>query len=399
MASAFYRADRKIWIADFRGYRTDPGGKRRTMTVPAIRIQSEKTAKADAEAFAEECERYCRLIEDKHEPADILHARRLGVITVAQADALSRGIPIPPAEEAKERIKIRDSAIAHPSSQRDKLSDSVRYLKYVDEFIESSGVVYLADLKRDHLVAWVNELRRKGWAWDSRRHAMLYLRRACAMGPQKGLPDVLAKMPVDKKDARQRPTIKAWTLEQLVQRIEAVEDPNAVIVLVLGGLCGMRPTEIIAADIEHLGADGVLETGAKTAASVRSLPLPAYALARIREALGGRKTGPMLQPQGPQSGERYTLSGLHQTMRPHLKGPPKVGPKALRKTFATWASRVVEPGDLERFLGHASALFLPVTTRHYLATYAAEQLKPAAKLLDAAIRAAAPKSKRRRSAG
>lgn len=399
MASAFFRSDRNIWIADFRGYRTEPGGRRQTMTVPVTRIRSADTAEADANAFAEECERYCRIIEDRHEPEDIQHARRLGVISVSQADALQRGSPIPPQSgDVSKRIKIRDAAISHPSSQRDKLSASVRYLKYVDAFVESSGVVNLADLTHDHVVTWANELRRKGWAWDSRRHALLYLRRACAIGPRHGLPDVLAEMPVDRKDAAHRQVIRVWTLERLVQQIEKTEDPNALIALVLGGLCGLRPSEILAADIQHL-ANGVLETGAKTAASIRSLPLPAYALTHIRRALGKRTTGAMLEPQGPRSGNRYTISGLHQMLADHLKGPPRIGPKVLRKTFATWASRVVEANDLERFLGHASALFLPVTSRHYLATYAAEQLKPAAKLLDAAIRAAAPSPKRRHKAG
>ena len=82
------------------------------------------------------------------------------------------------------------------------------------------------------------------------------------------------------------------------------------------------------------------------------------------------------------------------------KGELGIATKDLRKTFATWASEVIPAQDLERWLGHRTALHATVTSRHYLGRHLIEQLRPAAKALDRAIRQAMakpkPTAKRRR---
>ncbi len=236
-----------------------------------------------------------------------------------------------------------------------------------------------------HVMAWVTDLRARGWAWDSRRHALSYVRRAAMMGTRHGVPDVLGKMRIDTRDRRQ--VVLAWPLDRLALAIESIEDKRVRMVLVLGGCLGLRPTEILRAQVGDLEGD-VLSVGLREArndASVRALPVPATALKWLRQALGRRTTGAMVEPFGPRCGDHYTLSGLHQLTAAVLKGPPRIKPKDLRKTFASWACEVIPAVDLERFLGHRTVLHAAVTERSYLIAHQVTQLRPAARLMDATL--------------
>ncbi|HEX3133869.1 MAG TPA: hypothetical protein VHX44_09850, partial [Planctomycetota bacterium] len=95
MPSAFFDKHRNGWLADFRGlFQTK--GQRQRVRMPAARILSPDTVKADTTAFAEELDRYCRLLERDHTDQDVAHAQHIGAITEAEAQSLLSGQPIEP---------------------------------------------------------------------------------------------------------------------------------------------------------------------------------------------------------------------------------------------------------------------------------------------------------------
>lgn len=391
MPSAFYDERRNGWIAD---YRPLFAKTHRKVRVPLARILSADTAKADAKAFADELDRYCRLLEKGGADQDVAHALRIGAITEAEGRAYLAGEPVAP--QAGEPLTIKRAAMSHPSSQRDKRQAQQWGLKCVDDFVTFTGVEHLHLVTLDHFMLYVKELRARGWAWDTRKHALSYLRRATKMGTRAGIADVVAGMRIDGRDSVRTP-IRVWTLDHLVGRILATDDAGVRMALILGGLLGCRPTEILRAEAQDF-TDDVLRIGqreAKNAASVRSLALPTIVARWMRKCLGQRTSGPLVKPYGPRRRSHYTLSGLHQLTAEALAGPPRIKPKDLRKTFATWASRVITASDLEHFLGHETVLRAAVTERHYLEAHQVDDLRPAAKLLDAAITGAALAAQRR----
>lgn len=401
MPSAFYDKRRGTWVADYRGL-FQGSTQRLRPRVPASRIFSAATAKADATAFAQELHRYCRLLERGATDQDVAHALNIGAITEAEAQALLSGRPVEPRRRL-EPITIRDAALSHPSTQRDGMREQLRYLAYVDDFARFAGVTHLHLVTLDQVLRWIAELRARGWAWDTRRHALLYVRRACVMAAQHGLPNVLVGIKLDQQERRQR-VVRAWSLPQLAAALVACGDDHRVrAAIALGGCLGLRPTEICRVSVTDLEGD-LLHIGrrdAKNAASVRALPVPACVLPWLTAAAGKRKSGPLIESDVRRRGRHLTPSGLFQALTDALSAAPRppIAPKDLRKTFATWAAPVIAGADLERFLGHASALHAQVTVRHYLAHHLAEQLRPAAKALDAALsealRAAKPKNRRR----
>jgi integrase len=243
----------------------------------------------------------------------------------------------------------------------------------------------LAEVTLDNVLQWVSEMKRRKWKWDTRRHALIYLRRAAVMGTRQGLPNQLAGIRLDHQD-RVRTAIRVWSLARIVQAIKAAKDPRIAAALVLGGCLGLRPTEIQRVEVDDL-VDDVLHLGlreSKNVASVRSLPVPATVLRYLTALTNKRTTGALLLPQGARSGPTLTSSGLHQLLADTLTAP-KIAPKDLRKSFATWAATKIPAADLERYLGHSSALHAAVTSRHYLAAHFADQLRPSAALLSGAI--------------
>ena len=90
-------------------------------------------------------------------------------------------------------------------------------LKCITDFSAFTGIEHLSMLTLNHLMLWVKELRARGWAWDTRRHALSYLRRATKMGTRVGIPDVVAGMRIDYRDQVRTP-VRVWTLTRISSR-------------------------------------------------------------------------------------------------------------------------------------------------------------------------------------
>jgi integrase len=394
VASGYFHAARGYWMAAFRGL--NQGGKGKTQVrVPASRISAPGAAKRDADAFAKELDRYCRLLETGLGGPDLEHALRLGAVSAEQAAALRSGQVALPRSARLTPPTIKDAALAHPSSQRDGW-DQVKYLRHLQVFTTFLGSELLMDLTVERVLAWAAALRRQGLAWDTRRHHLLYVRRASRMAPSLGSLDVLAGLKLDRHDGRAR-DIPHWTLPVLMRGLGALEqltDPRPAAALALTALLGLRPTELCRAQVADLDmTDGCLRVGgreAKNVASRRALPLPGRLVPILRIVTGGRPAdAPLIQTASNRRRGPFSLDTISTwwaaEVSPHLK--PALPPRAGRKSFATWAREAgLDPQHLEAWIGHRTAFFSAVSSRHYLAGYQMDALQPASNLLDAAMR-------------
>lgn len=327
------------------------------------------------------------------------HGTKLAAELAQQADAHRLGlVKKARARPHREGLSLRALALSHPSTQRDPEDRQAEYLKYLDAFAEHAGVYLLHQVTVAHVQAWIERMRSAELAFDTRRHRLLYLRRACAMGPSHGLPDVLNQLRLDRRD--DPVVVESWTLADLARMLTRIEEPAARAAIALGGVMGLRPSEICRATIEDLG-DGVLEVGGrerKRLASHRRLPIPKVALPWIQAACmeGGYtvrdRAAPLIRLPGTRKGH-LRLDVLNHRLRTIIKEHAPEGPvKHLRKTCATWLRRSGQGGDyLEAWLGHETTLRTSITARHYTADLLAllcDELRPLAAHIDRTLRQA-----------
>lgn len=381
--AGFFDKARGHYIADFRGL-YQVGKQRRRVRLPA-----KVTTKAQADGWAKACDRVCRLLEVNVSGEAVREALGLGAITPEQGAELLDGRGSGAAKPQKgDRLTVVDAALSHPSSRRDPLDRQVIYDGFVRAFCAHAGITYLDELTVDHVQDWIAAMQRQKLAWDTRRHRLMYLRRACRMAAANGLPDVLAGLRLDRRGNERPPPVITWGLEDLLAGIGGLGDLRAQVVVILGGLMGLRPSEtwrVAVGDIE--GA--VLQVGrseAKNASSRRALPIPRALRPYLDELAAGRPATAALL--ATYRGTAFDYSAAVNLFRdPIGQACGRVLPlKTLRKSFATWTIRSGQDLDLvEAWMGHRSSRVALITQRHYLEAIQTEQLKPLADAIDEAI--------------
>jgi integrase len=366
--------------------------------VPGFESKANRTA---AEAFAEECQRYVRLIESSPTAESIEHAHQLGAITDDQAAAL-RGeqvalIPAKPIISGLVALAQR-----HPSSTREDLGQAKRHQDLLLRFVTWAKVERPEQVTVDLAQGWIAHLAAEGWAWDSRRHALLWLRRACMMATKDGLPDPLYGFRLDRRAIGSRATIVALPVEDLVRllaalhpslvtrraylegKYQALTDHRLRAAAALGGCMGLRPSETYSVRVKHIDLDRQsLHTGNKNEASIRVLPLPLILCKWLIPLIADLAQDDYLfRTDSPRGSRPFTATTWSQWLGDHLRtitGVEGLQAKSLRKTFATWTARARWPKiELEAFLGHESSEVAPITARSYLADYRVDDLRPAA---------------------
>jgi site-specific recombinase XerD len=386
MPSAF--PDRSLWRADFRGL----FGRRRRLTIPGPHCRTPE----DARAFAFECERYCRILERAPAPglADVRHALHLGAITQDEAASIlhdTDGVYRIHLSDG-DRLTLKAAFDMHPATQREARATGAEYRKHaraLSEFLGAYRLTFADELRLAHVQDWLARLHARRLAFDTRRHKLIPMRRAARMAAGLGLPDPLVGLRLDRNDAR--PAIDVWTLPELLAMVEAAQasgDRFLLGVLVLGGLVGLRPTEIVRARAEDLRALtlSVGQREVKNPASRRALPLPPTIAAWLAlDTPPPPPHGALIYPPPRMTtplGEN-DLSRKFARRLTRLNSSPIYPVKVLRKSFATW---VIEAGaDMtmtERWLGHTLSGLMPVTQRHYLAAHQTRQLQPLATLIE-----------------
>lgn len=383
MASGYFDAKRQGWVASFRGLHQAKSRRR------LVRLDAGITAAPAAHAWAEECDRLCRVLEVAPTAAAVQRSIEIRAVTAAQGESLLTGRA--PAIEGPDLgpVSLEAAALAHPSSRREPLKRQLLYCGFLKQFSEFSGARTSADITLDQVQRWVDAMRRQGLAWATRRHRLIYVRRACQMAAHRGYPDCLAGLRLDRDDQPGR-TVEIWTLEQLATGLRvfgAGLDPRPAAVLILGGFLGLRPSEIWRATCGDL-VDGTLVVGsrvAKNAGSRRILPLPTLIHAWLVDLVAGRLPDSPLVPSLSRRTEWLDETTATQLFGPLVRSACLVPlpVKCLRKSFATWAIRTGGHLDLvEAWIGHASSRIAAITSKHYLQQIQVDQLRPLAAHLD-----------------
>lgn len=286
-------------------------------------------------------------------------------------------------------ITIMEAALRHPATVREAGScqrDFRRHERDVKVFVRRTGIKFLSDLTIEGALDYIAAMRREGMSYTTRRHAMLWIKRAAAMAPSYGLENVLGEIKLDRNGGAVQP-VEALCLAEIASRIDAalaLEDRRVAGIIALGVTCGLRPTEICRlrqGDLDCEAATLQVGTGAaKNASSVRLVPVSRIAVGIVRPLLDKDRDAPIFTngKVGIRPIDIYKLSKL---ITPHLIARPKV----LRKSFATIAALELRVDErvVEGMLGHAYSGFAQVTRKSYLARARVEQLKPAAEAFDA----------------
>lgn len=397
MAKALAGRPETGWRASFRPLRSRPNQRRR-VAIPREALAGADDAKAAADAWALECERLCRLLERRASPDPELIDRAEAHRAISPEDAQALRDALPPNLVAPKIPGLLDMALEHPSAKREAQnnpSDYRRHVRELGEFIEWSGVDRVENVRLSLVLAWVEEMRRRGLSWHGRRHRLLYLRWACFWAAEYGIGDALGRVPLDKEE--ERAEIDAWSPRELIaaaKRFRADADWRALAALGLGGFAGLRSSEIIRARCGDL-AEGSIRVGRrerKTPASRRILPLPATAAGWIAEAIQGRPDdAPIIVPVTGHG--RLKLAGFSPAtfsawLIPRLAEATgrRLPAKCLRKSFASMiAERGAGKREVDGYLGHGPR---DTAGHHYLLKIRERQLRPVADDLEEMLREA-----------
>lgn len=410
-ASAFKSGS--SWIVKFTGLHMT-GGKCRQ-----FRVHIEDVP--DPARLARRCFEVCRQLEAGATEKLIAEALEVRAITDDEAARL-RGEEASAGKPTRHPHSIMQLALSHPSTYREESHPTQydRHCRELEAFLQWAGISRAHELSLDLVMRYIKHLEGQGYEPDGIRHKLLWLRRASRMAGSLGLPDPISGFILQRRQPirRRGSDLKVWSIEQLVQAIKTLEghgDLRAAAAIALGGLMGLRSSEIRRARIADL-KDGVLEVGAveaKNQSSNRFLPVPEPVLSTLTAliALEARKDA-FIGAKARQKGRdfvpspflvrsdsrrntemrAFSDSGFWKWLQPTLKEQTGVAlpAKNLRKSFSTWLRDSLPVGKrdlMEAWLGHRTSLALPVTSRHYLADVQVEQLRPVAEIVEKTVAA------------
>ncbi len=318
----------------------------------------------------------------------------------------------------REGITIEGAWLSHPSTIREPEERRAKYKTMLKAFTDHIGYIELRKLTFTDVAAWIENLKApklkypNGFAWSTRFHYLMPLRRAARMAVTVGLPDVLAELQIDDREEEEQ-SVQAWTLAELAAGWHALADNRrARVALSLGAFVGLRPSEIYRMRCGDLRPDGRLGIGlrldpdeplrqVKNKPSRRLLPLPPVIIAEIRDLIALRPPGAALiaTAKGKASGPFNDIT-MVEWLGPVLERATgrALPPKHLRKSFASWTIAAgVDFWHVEAYMGRETPLTKSITGRHYLADFyqvISQQLDPTAlrlnDLITAAIASAAP---------
>ncbi len=353
-----------------------------------------------------------RASSEYHSARKAAAARSINLAEIQQARTASR-------RPTREGITIDGAWSRHPSTIREPEARRIKYQRMLTAFTDHVGYSELRKLTFLDVSEWVKHLATvKGFAWSTRFHYLLPLRRAARMAVTLGLPDVLAELQIDEREPEEQ-AVQAWTLPQLANAWHRLaDDRRARVALALGGFVGLRPSEIFRLRCGDLRRDGRLGIGlrldpnealrpVKNKPSRRLLPMPPAILIEIRALIGTRTPdAPLIATNKGIASGPFNEITFAEWLGPKLETATcrDLPPKHLRKSFASWTIGAgVDFWHVEAFMGRDTPLTKSITGRHYLADFyevVSQQLDPTAQristLIAKALRAAksAPKSPR-----
>lgn len=303
------------------------------------------------------------------------------------------------AERDQRIVGIMEAALAHPSAMREKVRDGASFMRHqreLREFMDWARVTRLRDLSRELVLRYVQHMKAEGRAWDSRRHRLLWLRYACAMAPENGIADPIARFRIDERrgDAERTET-ESLTEEQLGALLRALVtrgDTHWLVVVGLMACCGLRGSEVLRLEVGDIDGD-VVRVGRrdrKTASSRRDLPMPATVAGWVRAACADQPADAPLVRTGKSRGRAPNRYNLARDLGKRIGTDAgiDVPVKTLRKTFATLATWNwnLDSRHIDSYLGRRIEGYSTTTAAHYLAKAQRKLLAPVAAQIDMEIR-------------
>lgn len=289
---------------------------------------------------------------------------------------------------------ILEAFLSHPATKHEMKrypGDHRRHEAAVKDFCRFGRSDLLRDLAIDRVTDWAADLAKRGFAFDTRRHCLIPLRRASAMAPGFGFSDVLDNMRLDRHT--EAIEVRAPELEQvrhLISWARRNEETRWAVAVGLLAFMGLRPSEAIRLKVQDY-KDGLLRVGfsaAKNETSRRVLPVPKIVADLLEPLTESRDADESLLGMTGTS-ENSALSAFSRSIGAVLDraGLNEFPCKSLRKAFASICLNELglAPELVEGWLGHKHPGALAVTRRHYLKRIDADNLRPLAKAIDDAM--------------
>jgi integrase len=338
------------------------------------------------DAHVARCDELCRMLEVAPSDLVISEAQDRGAITEEQAaDLRDQGQASTYAPPAKDRpLTIVEAFEAHHSTRREDMragADYRHHRRALDEFIAWSSCRVVSEITVDLVIAYIDTMRARGRAWDTRRHALIPIRRAAKYGVTRGIPDPLAGTRLDKND-RPRRDDRGVSLPEIAAALHA-SDVRGAAVIALGAGMGLRSAEIRRAEVGDIDGE-VLRVGVrerKNRDSRRDLPVPPSLMPYLIDADGGRASDEALIPthmHGRTGQAMEATSWAHWVQQMTTKAfGRRVQAGALRQSFASWCILHQVPADVyERYLGHRMpSVVCSITRDHYTLQQLCEDLR------------------------
>ena len=157
--------------------------------------------------------------------------------------------------------------------------------------------------------------------------------------------------------------------------------------VVLGGFLGFRPSECIDLDCRDINLVALqIDTGRKTLASIRTIPITRLMAEWLRPLVENRPPGdPVFRGwSGRSRGRAFSATTWSQWLAPLLAEATgrALQAKCLRKSFDNWAKDVLPGHITEAYLGHDDPRVTKVTNSHYRIRASPEALRPAARRIE-----------------
>ena len=388
------RDKRGFYIARYRGITGKPVDKR----VPAARLQRKGCEEQDAFCYAILCEQACASLIGDFPDRAVIHARDLGAIKPEQAAALLADMDADAVGDGGPAT-VAACYEAHAATRRERDGDATAYRRHtreLREFLRYARITYQAEVTYPLVLDYVKHMKAKGYRYKTRQHRLSSILRAAAMGAAlHGLSNPLVGARLDRRGNEQPlrsidcftelELARALTPQTVLGRQPLTLETRHRVVLAMGALMGMRPSEIYRAKVSDW--DGAtIYTGQKTAGSRRRLPAARTVAAWLDALTEGRSAeDPLIGHKGAFF-RADTFSQWCGTWLPAAAGR-KLPVKCLRKTFATLCVRhQIHEYTLEAHMGHLPPRLAASTQQSYLIQARATELQPVADMMEQWLR-------------
>lgn len=381
MASGFL--NRGKWYIHW----TTPAGQRRQRRAPD-HIEN----KSDADALASMIQTAHTMAFKMADPYSIRFLRDNNAIDEQEAHELRGQVYINHPTE----VTIREAFLQHPATARAARNNGAEFRqheRFLDLFTDFSGITKLNALTVQITMLWIEQMRGKGYSYDTRRHALIPLKRASSMGPSFQLVNILSGIHLDYREKEL--VIRFYSVDELARiigHLSTRETTHHIVAFGLMGLMGLRPSEMQRAIVSDVTGNVLVvgERKRKTAKSHRTLPIPDVLLPHISRATKGRAgTEALVTSNYHPTRIGMPIDNLDKLVHKHI---PQTGvrilpAKCFRKSFFSMCVNDLSlpHGLVEMYMGHRVSGLSSVSHNSYHGKAQTRLLEPVSEAVSKAI--------------